>query len=342
MDLPLILAALVVISIMLYVLLEGMDLGVGVLTGLSSSEEERALMTETLKPVWRGGAVWLALAVLGLYAGFPLAFDILFPAFCVPAFTLIAALVIRAVSQLAWSRTAHVLTKRACEQGFFIGSLVAALSQGFILGGYVQGLRVEDTAFAGGLFDWLSPFTLLVAASVVVGYALLGGCWLVLKTEGELYLRARRWARLSLIGVGCAFAAVSLAMLSVDPDVSARWGFSLRHIDWATLLPLSPIPLAGLLLTLWLFRDLWMTPGPDAAPDWRPYLLAAGVFLSGFFGLTTSIFPFIIPYEVRLWGAAANDETLAVLLIGAAVLTPTILIYTAYVYRLFWGKVTRG
>lgn len=342
MDLPLIWSILIAFAVMLYVLLDGMDLGIGMLTGLAKSEEERNMMTATIEPVWDGNETWLILGGGGLFAAFPLAYAVLMPAFYLPILMMLAALIFRGVAFEFRHKAVRPTTRKFWNGAFFGGSLAAALSQGFVLGGFVKGVSVEGRAFAGGAFDWLSPFSILVAGSVAVGYVLLGACWLVLKTQGELYAKARAWARRALIAVGLAFAAVSLAMLSVDPDVTARWGVSMREVDFATALPLAPIPLAGLALTIWLFRDLSMTPGPDTAPDWRPYLLAAGIFLTGYLGLAVSIFPFLVPFELTVWDTAARDNALGLMLVGAAVMLPIILAYTAYVYSIFWGKVKPG
>lgn len=342
MDLPLIWAVLIATAVMLYVLLDGMDLGIGMLTGLAKSEEERNMMTATIEPVWDGNETWLILGGGGLLAAFPLAYAILMPAFYLPILIMLAALIFRGVAFEFRHKAVRPTTRQFWNGAFFGGSLVAALAQGFILGAFVKGVRVEERAFAGGAFDWLSPFSVLVAVSVAVGYILLGACWLVLKTEDDLHLKARRWARRGLVGVAICFLAVSLAMLSVDPEVTARWGISMRSIDLATALPLSPVPIAGLVLSAWLWRDLSMLPGPDSAPDWRPYVLTAGIFLSGYIGFAISLFPFIVPFEVDIWDAAARDNALGLLLVGAIVMLPTILVYTAYVYSLFWGKVKPG
>ena len=342
MDLPLIWACLIATAVMLYVLLDGMDLGIGMLTGLASSDEERNIMTATIEPVWDGNETWLILGGGGLFAAFPLAYAVLMPAFYLPVLFMLTALIFRGVAFEFRHKAVRRPTKTFWNAAFFGGSLTAALSQGFILGAFIKGVSVEGRAFAGGAFDWLSPFSILVALSVSIGYVLLGGCWLILKTEGALLQKARRWSLFALIGVAIAFAAVSLATLSVNPDVTHRWGFSMTRIDLAKLLPLSPVPLTGLALTAWLFRDLTMHHGPDAAPDWRPYLLGAGIFLSGYLGLAISIFPFLVPYEIQLWDAAARDNALGFMLVGAAIMLPVILVYTAYVYRIFWGKVQPG
>lgn len=336
MDLPLIWSVLIATAVMLYVLLDGMDLGIGILTGLAKDDDERNLMTATIEPVWDGNETWLILGGGGLFAAFPLAYAILMPAFYLPVLLMLAALIFRGVAFEFRHKAVRKPTKLFWNGAFFGGSLVAALAQGLILGGFIQGVTVEGRSFAGGQFDWLTPFSLLVAVSVAIGYVLLGACWLVLKTEGAVQQRARKRALAALIGVAVCFAAVSLATLSIDPRVTERWGFSMSHMELGKLLPLSPIPLIGQVLVILAARDLMMKVN---APDWRPYLFSAGIFLSGYLGLAVSLFPNLVPFEVDIWEAAARDNALGLMLVGAAVMLPVILIYTGYVYSLFWGKV---
>ena len=323
-------------------MLDGFDLGVGILTSRARSDEERNMMTATIEPVWDGNETWLIIGGGGLFAAFPKAYAILMPAFYLPLLIMLAALIFRGVAFEFRHKAVREPTKLFWNTAFWAGSLIAAFSQGLMLGAFVQGVGVEDGVWSGGAFDWLSPFTLLTGVSVVFGYILLGACWLVLKTEHELFDRARRWGRFALIGVSIAFLAVSLAMLSVNPAVVDRWGFSMTELDLTKLLPLSPVPLLGMALCIWLWRDLSMSKTTDSAPDWRPFLITAGIFLSGYIGLAVSVLPYIVPFEVTVWDAAARDNALGLLFVGAAVMLPIILAYTAYVYSLFWGKVKPG
>lgn len=342
MDLPLIWAMLISVAIVVYVLLDGMDLGIGMLTGLAKSDEERNMMTATIEPVWDGNETWLVLGGGGLFAAFPLAYAILMPALYLPVLIMLAALIFRGVAFEFRHKAVRKTTRKFWNGAFFGGSLAAALAQGLMLGAFIKGVTVTDNAFSGGAFDWLSPFSILVAISVAIGYVLLGACWLILKTEGGLYKKARGWTRRLAVLVAVAFGAVSLATLSVDIGVSERWGFSMQEIDLPTLLPLLPLPLFGALFLFGLWRDLWLKTGENRPPDWRPYLMTAGVFLTGFIGLGVSVFPYIVPYEVTIWDAAARDNALLFLLVGAGVMIPVILMYTAFVYKLFWGKVKPG
>ena len=233
MDLPLIWAMLIAVAVILYVILDGMDLGVGMLSALASDDEERNMMTATIEPVWDGNETWLILGGGGMLAAFPLAYAIIMPAVYLPVLIMLAALIFRGVAFEFRHKAVRAPTKRFWNGAFYGGSLVAAVSQGFILGAFIQGFETEGRAFAGGAFDWLSPFSLLTGVSVAIGYILLGACWLILKTEGALQAKAKRYALIALIAVSVCFALVSIATLSVDPRVTERWGVSMTEIDFA-------------------------------------------------------------------------------------------------------------
>jgi len=340
MDLPLIWSVLIAIAVMMYVLLDGFDLGVGILTRFAASETERSTMTATIEPVWDGNETWLILGGGGLFAAFPLAYAILMPAFYLPLLIMLAALIFRGVAFEFRHKAVRKRTKMFWNGAFFGGSLVAAFSQGIILGAFIQGISVEGRAYAGGAFDWLSPFSLMTGISVVIGYVLLGACWLILKTEGTLQEAAKKWARRALIGVAVSMVAISLATLSIDSRVTLRWGISMSSLDFGKFVFVAPIPLASVGLIVCLWRDI--AGQQSKAPDWRPYLLAAGIFATGYLGLAVSLFPYLVPFERTVWETAARDNSLGFLLVGASVMLPTILLYTAYVYKLFWGKVKEG
>ena len=342
MDLPLIWAVLIAVAVMMYVLLDGMDLGVGMLSAFAKDDEERNMMTATIEPVWDGNETWLVLGGGGLFAAFPLAYAVIMPAVYLPVLVMLAALIFRGVAFEFRHKAVRQTTRRFWNGAFYGGSLVAAFSQGLILGSFITGFETDGRSFAGGAFDWLSPFSVLTGVSVTIGYILLGACWLVLKTEGELQLKAKRFGFIALIAVSICFALVSLATLSVDPRVTERWGLSMTEFDIGKMLPLSPVPLAGLALTVWLASGLMRIGTPQSGPDWRPYLLATGIFLSGYIGLAISLYPWLVPFEFNLWQAAARDNALGLMLVGGGIMLPLILLYTAYVYWLFWGKVKPG
>jgi cytochrome d ubiquinol oxidase subunit II len=331
LDLPLIWAGLIATAVLLYVLLDGFDLGVGVLFPFVS-DHERDVMTASIAPVWDGNETWLVLGGGGLFAAFPLAYAVIMPALYIPITLMLIALIFRGV---AFEFRAHGRKRGKVfwTRAFAGGSILAVISQGLVLGAFVQGIQVEGRSFAGGAFDWLTPFSLLTAAALTAGYTLLGATWLIIKTDGALQEKARRWTRTLTILVAVGIAAVSLATLSVNPHVAARWGVSITSIAWDQFLPLVPVPLAGGVALVTLF---FTAANKDRAVF--PYLLAAITFLSGYTGLALSIAPDIVPYDITLWEAAAKDNALLLMLFGVVALLPVILGYTAYVYWVFRGK----
>ncbi len=333
LDLPMIWAVIIATATFLYVVLDGFDLGVGILFPFAS-DSERDIMLASIAPVWDGNETWLVLGGGGLFAAFPLAYATLMPAMYLPIGFMLTALIFRGVA-FEFRAKAGFRGKRFWTAAFAGGSLVAALSQGLVLGGFLQGITVEGRSFAGGHWDWLTPFSLLVAASLAVGYALLGSCWLILKTEGELNVKSRRVSRRLAAGVGVAMFAVSLAMLSVDPTVADHWGVSMTSIDWLTFMAVAPLPvLAGVSMGL-----CWWHAGQPGS-ELAPLLAAVGIFVTGFLGLALSTYPNIIPYDITIREAAAADNALLLMLVGVSVMLPVILGYTAYVYWVFRGKAT--
>lgn len=331
-DLPLIWAVLIGTAVFLYVLLDGFDLGVGILFPMATPPERNA-MVSSIAPVWDGNETWLILGGGGLFAAFPLAYAILMPAMYLPVGLMLIALIFRGV---AFEFRAHAGSsgkgRAFWTAAFALGSLIATLAQGLILGGYIQGVTVEGRAFAGGGLDWLTPYSVIVACGLVAGYALLGACWLIIKTEGELQVKARAWAQIGFVAVGVALLAVSYATLSVDPRVTARWGVSLQGVDWTVFPAVAAIPAAGALFLVLGFR------AAGSRAEITPFLCAMAVFVSGFAGLALSVFPNIIPFDVTIWEAAAAPNAQMLMLIGALIMLPVVLGYTAYVYWIFRGK----
>jgi cytochrome d ubiquinol oxidase subunit II len=332
LDLPLIWIGVLGAAVLLYVMLDGFDLGVGILFPFARSPRERDAMMTAIAPVWDGNETWLVLGGGGLMAAFPLAYAILMPAFYLPVILMLLALILRGVA-FEFRLHGRKRGKAWWTAAFTGGSLCAAIAQGLILGGFIQGVTVRGDAFAGGPFDWLTPYSLLVACGVVAGYALLGAGWVMLKSEDQLHRDARRWAAIAAAATAALLAAVSLATLFVHPRVAARWGFDGHSFDLAHVAGLAPIPLLGLaglgLVVFGLARDRWALP----------FVGGILVFLSGFAGLAVGFFPLIVPYGVDFRAAANADNALALLLIGVAILLPVILGYTAWVYWLFRGKV---
>ena len=334
LDLPLIWAGIIAVAVLLYVLLDGFDLGLGILFPFARGPAERTAMMSAIAPVWDGNETWLVLGGGGLFAAFPVAYAVLMPALYLPVYLMLIALVLRGVA-FEFRLHGRQRGKTFWTAAFATGSAAAAFAQGLVLGGFIQGVKVQDEAFAGGPFDWLTPYTVLVAFGLMAGYVLLGATWLVMKAEGELQARARRWAWIAVGLVAVFLAAVSLATLFVHPLVAERWGIFAGRIDWLKLWRLAPIPLLGLLGLATVAVAL-----RRGAHGWT-YLGAAAVFLSGYIGLAVGFFPYVVPYAVTFRAAASADNALGLMLGGVAILLPFILGYTAWVYWLFRGKVDK-
>lgn len=326
--LPLAWSGVIAFGIIMYVLLDGFDLGIGILYPTAYDEVERDLMMNTVAPVWDGNETWLVLGGVALLAAFPLAYATVLPALYLPLVLMLIALVFRGVAFEFRFRAGR--SKALWSHAFFWGSLLATFAQGLVLGAYVQGIEVEDRAFAGGPLDWFSPFSLVVGLALIAGYALLGATWLVMKTEGPLQARMRRRAEALLAAVLFFIAVVSLWVPLSDPTIAARW-FSWPNIAW-----LSPVPLAVLLTAVALFAAL------RRRHDRWPFVFAMALFLLGFLGLGISLWPKIVPPEVTIWDAAAAPASQRFLLVGVVILLPIILGYSFHSYRVFRGKVREG
>jgi cytochrome d ubiquinol oxidase subunit II len=333
--LPTIWALLLVTAVFLYVALDGFDLGVGILFPAAKDARQRDQMQAAIAPVWDGNETWLVLGGGGLFAAFPKAYAIVMPALYLPIILMLLALIFRGVA-FEFRHHGRGAGRKWWTVAFSAGSIVATAAQGLVLGGFIQGINVENGAFAGGPFDWLTPFSLLIAAALVAGYALLGATWLVFKTEGDLFERARAWVKQLALLVGLGMGAVSLATLGVDPRVTERWGMTMTSVDWPVFIKVAPLPLVALLLCFFLWR------GADHRRHLAPYLCAVGLFLTGFAGLAVSLWPYIVPFALTPASAAAADNALALMLWGAAPMIPIILGYTAYVYWIFRAKVPAG
>ena len=325
LDLPLIWAGLIAFAVLAYVILDGFDLGVGILFPLIRGEPHRDEAMNAVAPVWDGNETWLVLGGGGLLAVFPLAYSIIMSALYVPIIVMLLALVFRGVAfEFRWK------TKRGkflWDWSFAFGSTVAAFAQGVALGALVQGIPVVGRAYAGGWFDWLTPFSILTGVALVVGYGLLGATWLVWKTEGHVQRRAYDiafWvapATLLLIGV------VSLWTPFLNTLYQERW------LAWPQILLVVPVPAAVLGTGFLLLRGL------TERREKSPFLASLALFVLCFIGLGISFFPHLVPNSVTIWEAAAPDNSLSFLLVGAAVLLPLILAYTGYAYWVFRGKV---
>lgn len=336
LDLPVIWAGLIALAVFLYVVLDGFDLGVGILFPFAADARERDQMVASIAPVWDGNETWLILGGGGLLAVFPLAYSALMPALYLPVSFMLIALIFRGV---AFEFRHHGVSrgKRFWTGAFFCGSLGAALAQGIILGGFIQGIKTDPVrhVFIGGGLDWLTPFSLAVGIGLAIGYALLGAAWLVFKTAGPLHERAMGWTQRLAIATGLALFLVSAATLTVDPQVTQRWGISLSRgiYDWERFLALGWLP--GLALGCIAMAALRVRH----APHRRAYQFSVALFALGFAGLAISVWPNVIPFGLTIHQAAAADNALLLMLIGALVALPVILGYTFFVYWVFRAKV---
>jgi cytochrome d ubiquinol oxidase subunit II len=333
LDLPLVWAGALAVAVLMYVLLDGFDLGVGILFPFAHSPAERDAMMNSVAPVWDGNEAWLALGGAGLFVVFPEAYAILLPALYLPIMLMLAGLILRGAA-FEFRRRGRRAGKRLWTAAFAGGSIVAAAAQGLVLGGFLQGVVVKDGQFAGGAWDWATPYTVLTACGVVAGYALLGAGWLVLKTEGPLHNTARGWTAGAVPGVGLILAAVSAATIVVHPQIAQRWGVGAAGMDLRRFALLSPIPLLGLAGLALAFMGARKTTMHPFAP------LAGGLltFLSGYLGLAVGVLPYVAPYSVTYEEAATTPAALQLMLVGTVILLPVILGYTAWVYWVFRGK----
>jgi cytochrome bd ubiquinol oxidase subunit II len=337
LDLPLIWAGVLAVAVLLYVVLDGFDLGIGILFPFAADDRERDTMMASIAPVWDGNETWLVLGGGGLMIAFPTAYAILMPAFYLPVILMLMGLIMRGVA-FEFRLHARGRGKNLWTIAFAGGSLVAALAQGFVLGGFIQGVKVADDRFIGQPLDWATPYTLVVALGLVAGYVLLGGGWLVIKTEGPLHERARGWIQKAAVAVGVILAAVSVATLFIHPVVALRWGVGPQGVDQLRLLPLLPIPLMGLVGLMMAFFGARSREAHAHAPMIGAFL----AFLSGYIGLGIGFMPFVVPYAVTYEQAASSPQALTLMLIGVAIMLPLILSYSAWVYWIFRGKVATG
>jgi cytochrome d ubiquinol oxidase subunit II len=326
--LPFVSAAVVVLAVALYVVLDGFDLGIGILFPFFPHEAERDRMMNSVAPFWDGNETWLILGGNGLFVAFPLAYAIIMPALYVPLIVMLLALVFRGVAfEFRWVAKPHHLK---WDIAFAAGSATAAFTQGLMLGGLLDGIHIENRQFAGGPFDWLTPFSLMCGVGLLVGYALLGACWIAMKTDGELEQKARRFAGPLLAGLVALIVLVSVWTPFEHPFVAKRW------FAWPNLLYLAPVPL----ITAVLIAMCWS--GIRGGHPTRGFYSAVALFIVSFIGLIISMYPFLVPTSITLWQAAASPESQTFLLIGTGILIPFILGYTVFVYYTFRGKIRAG
>jgi cytochrome d ubiquinol oxidase subunit II len=326
--LPVIATAIVGLSVAMYVILDGFDLGIGILFPFYPREADRDQLMNSVAPFWDGNETWLVLGGTWLLVAFPLAYSILTPALYVPIITMLLALVFRGVAfEFRWVAKPH---HRKWDIAFGAGSTVAAFAQGCMVGGILNGFTVEAGQFAGGPLDWLTPFSVMCGVGLIVGYALLGACWVVMKTSGDVEKSARRYARPLLLALLAFIVLISIWTPLRFERVAARW------FSWPNMLYLSPVPLITAALAIACWRGLGGRQ-PTIA-----FYSAVGLFITSFIGLAISTLPYLAPPSVTLWEAAASPKAQTFMLVGTTVLVPFVLGYTVFVYYTFRGKVHPG
>ena len=327
LDLPLIWYSLIGTAILMYILLDGFDLGVGILFPFAPSDQCRDRMMNSIAPFWDGNETWLVLGGGGLFAAFPLAYAILMPAFYIPIILMLLGLIFRGVAfEFRFKATGK--SRRIWDYSFHFGSLVATFMQGMVLGTFVNGIAVDGRNFGGGAFDWLTAFSAMTGVALVTGYALLGATWTIMKTEGDTQGWARKCASYVLIYVALFMGLVSLTMPLMNSDIKELW-FSLPNFYF-----LQPMPILSVVFFVMLWRDL------RTEREYRPFFLTLGIFLMNYIGIGISTWPWLVPFKVTLWDAAAAPESQSLLLLGTVFLLPCILAYTGYCFWVFRGKAS--
>ena len=325
MDLTVIWAFIIAFAIFAYVVLDGFDLGIGVLFPAFKVGRERDQAMNSIAPLWDGNETWLVLGGGGLFAAFPLAYAVILPATYPLIIAMLLGLVFRGVAfEFRWRDPGH---RGFWDFAFTAGSVVAAMAQGMTLGALLQGIDVIDRSYAGSWWDWLTPYTLLTGLGTVAGYALLGATWLIWKLKDSEQQRAFRMALLSAIATIVLMGAVSLYNLLLRPEYQERW-LSAPEIYFA-----APVPVATAIVALLLLRAI------SRRKEGQPFLLALGLFLFGMAGLGVTIWPNVVPPDLTIWDAAAPERSQVFMIVGVTITMPLILAYTGWAYWVFRGKV---
>jgi cytochrome d ubiquinol oxidase subunit II len=327
-DLATVWAFIIAFAVFVYVVMDGFDLGLGILFPLFPAKADRDIIMNTVAPVWDGNETWLVLGGGGMMAAFPLAYSVLMPALYTPLIAMLIGLIFRGVAfEFRWRAQGE---RNRWDLAFAGGSWTAALAQGIALGAILQGIHVDGRHYAGGWWDWLTPFSILTGISLVVGYALLGATWLVLKTEGALRDRAYHLCWYLLFAMLAAIGTVSIATPFLHIQYAQRW------FTWPNVVLTAPVPIAVAAVAVALLRAL------ANKQDSQPFYLVLALFALSYAGLGISMYPYIVPQSITIWQAAAPENSQLFMLVGVAILIPLILGYTAWAYWVFRGKVRAG
>ena len=327
-DISVIWFVIIVFATLMYIVMDGFDLGIGMLFSVVHDGEERDVMVNSVAPVWDGNETWLVLGGAGLFGAFPLAYAVITDALVIPLTAMLIGLIFRGVA-FEFRFQATPSHRPFWDRAFLGGSLLATFSQGVVVGAVINGFSVSGRAFSGGMLDWLTPFTLFCGLGLTIAYALLGATWLVMKSENPLQDKMRHTSRTLLLALLIAIAVISLWTPLAQPAIAARW-FTLPNLFF-----LLPVPLLVVALGAWLWRDL---RNPDRHA--LPFILTLGLVFLGFSGLGISLWPNIIPPHITLWEASAPPASQLFMLVGTLLIIPVILVYTAWSYYVFRGKVS--
>ena len=329
-DLSLIWFVIIVFATLMYIVMDGFDLGIGILFPVTRDGHDRDVMVNSVAPVWDGNETWLVLGGAGLFGAFPLAYAVITDALTIPLTLMLIGLIFRGVAfEFRFKATeAH---RPFWDKAFLSGSLLATFSQGVVVGAFINGFKVTGRTFSGGALDWLTPFNLFCGLGLVIAYALLGASWLVMKSGEPLQGKMRAAAKKLLLALLVVMGVISLWTPLSHGAIADRW-FSMPN-----LLFFSPVPLLVIALSIWLWRCLG-----DEEVHRRPFLLTLGLIFLGFSGLGISIWPNIIPPDISFWQAAAPPQSQGFMLVGALLIIPIILVYTFWSYYVFRGKIQHG
>lgn len=326
-DLPLIWAVIIIFGVMMYVVMDGFDLGIGMLFPFVKQERDRDVMMNTVAPVWDGNETWLVLGGAGLFGAFPMAYAVVLEALYLPLILMLIGLIFRGVA-FEFRFKATDAGRHLWDKAFIWGSLVATFFQGVALGAFIEGFKVVDRHYVGGSLDWLTPFSMFCGLGLIVAYALLGCTWLIMKTEGPLQEQMHKLGRPLALVLLAVMGVVSLWTPIAYPQIADRW-FSMPNLVW-----FMPVPI----LVLLTFYNLFKAVARSA--NYTPFLLTLGLIFLGYSGLGISLWPNIIPPSISIWEAAAPPQSQGFMLVGTLFILPLILGYTFWSYYVFRGKVT--
>ncbi|GLH35333.1 MULTISPECIES: cytochrome d ubiquinol oxidase subunit II [Pseudomonas] len=326
-DLPLIWAVIIIFGVMMYVVMDGFDLGIGMLFPFVKAEQDRDVMMNTVAPVWDGNETWLVLGGAGLFGAFPMAYSVVLEALYLPLILMLIGLIFRGVA-FEFRFKAKDDKRHIWDKAFIGGSLVATFFQGVALGAFIEGFKVVDRHYAGGTLDWLTPFSLFSGLGLIVAYTLLGCTWLIMKTEGPLQAQMHKLGRPLALVLLVVIGIVSLWTPIAYPQIADRW-FSMPNLIW-----FMPVPLLVLVTFYGLFKAV------ARSANYTPFLLTLVLIFLGYSGLGISLWPYIIPPSISIWDAAAPPQSQGFMLVGTLFILPFILGYTFWSYYVFRGKVT--